>query len=145
MPRRRRIGSALALLAGIVVLPALAWLVSRIVAEGPLRSGVLTIGLAPCEIASVATVAMAGGQSAVAAVMLIGSTILSVALAGPILTVLSRQLVDQFSRTDRQPRPGRGRPAGDRDRVARSSATWARDANSSPAAWRRSPSLRWWR
>ncbi|MCU1501452.1 MAG: hypothetical protein JWM12_806 [Ilumatobacteraceae bacterium] len=76
---------ALGLVAGITVLPALAWLVSRIVATGPLRDGIVTIGLAPCEIASVATVSMAGGQPAAAAVMLVGSTLLTVTLAGPIL------------------------------------------------------------
>jgi predicted Na+-dependent transporter len=76
---------AVSLLAAITVLPGLAWLVARIVASGPLRDGVLTIGLAPCEIASVATTTMAGGQAAAAAALLIGSTVLSVAVAGPLL------------------------------------------------------------
>jgi predicted Na+-dependent transporter len=48
---------------------------------------VLVVGLAPCEIASVATTAMAGGEAAVSAGVLIGSTIAAVALAGPILTL----------------------------------------------------------
>jgi predicted Na+-dependent transporter len=72
---------------GITVLPALSWAVSRIVGAGSLRDGVLALGLAPCEIASVATTAMAGGEAAVAAGVLIGSTIASVALAGPILAL----------------------------------------------------------
>jgi predicted Na+-dependent transporter len=72
---------------GITVLPALSWAVSRIVAAGSLRDGVLAVGLAPCEIASVATTAMAGGEAAVSAGVLIGSTIASVALAGPILAL----------------------------------------------------------
>jgi arsenite transporter len=77
----------IALIVGITVLPALSWAVSRIVAAGSLRDGVLVIGLAPCEIASVATTAMAGGEAAVSAGVLIGSTVAAVALAGPILTL----------------------------------------------------------
>ena len=76
-----------ALVVGITVLPALSWAVSWIVGAGPLRDGVLVVGLAPCEIASVATTAMAGGEAAVSAGVLIGSTIAAVALAGPILTL----------------------------------------------------------
>ena len=77
----------IALVVGITVLPALSWAVSRIVAAGSLRDGVLVVGLAPCEIASVATTAMAGGEAAVSAGVLIGSTVAAVALAGPILTL----------------------------------------------------------
>ena len=76
-----------ALIVGITVLPALSWAVSRIVASGSLRDGVLVVGLAPCEIASVATTAMAAGEAAVSAGVLIGSTVAAVALAGPILTL----------------------------------------------------------
>jgi predicted Na+-dependent transporter len=76
-----------ALAIGVTVLPALSWAAGRLVPAGPLRDGVLTVGLAPCEIASVATTAMAGGEAAVAAGALIGSTILTVALAGPILAL----------------------------------------------------------
>jgi predicted Na+-dependent transporter len=77
----------LALAAGSTVLPALSWALSRLVAAGPLRDGVLAVGLAPCEIASVATTAMAAGEAAIAAGVLIGSTVAAVALAGPILTL----------------------------------------------------------
>ncbi len=76
-----------ALAAGITVLPALSWAVSRIAAAGSLRDGIMTIGLAPCEIASVATTAMAGGDAALSAGVLIGSTVTAVAAAGPILTL----------------------------------------------------------
>lgn len=76
-----------ALAVGITVLPALSWAVSRLVAAGPLRDGIMTIGLAPCEIASVATTAMAAGEAALSAGVLIGSTVLTVAAAGPILTL----------------------------------------------------------
>jgi predicted Na+-dependent transporter len=78
---------ALALFVGITVLPALSWLAAHLIAQPTLRDGVATIGLAPCEIASIATVSMAGGDVALAAGVLIGSTVLTVALAGPVLTV----------------------------------------------------------
>jgi predicted Na+-dependent transporter len=89
---RRRLANAwrsllAALAVGVTALPALAWAVSQLVAPGPLRDGVLTVGLAPCEIASVATTAMAAGEAALAAGVLIGSTIATVALAGPLLTL----------------------------------------------------------
>jgi predicted Na+-dependent transporter len=76
-----------AIVAGVTVLPALSWAVSRFVAAGSLRNGVMTVGLAPCEIASVATTAMAGGEAALSAGVLIGSTIAAVAAAGPILSL----------------------------------------------------------
>jgi predicted Na+-dependent transporter len=76
---------ALALLIGASVLPALSWLVAHLVAAGSLRDGVSSIGLAPCEIASIATTSMAGGDIALAGGALIGSTIMTVVVAGPIL------------------------------------------------------------
>jgi predicted Na+-dependent transporter len=75
------------LAAGITVLPALAWAVAQIVAAGPLRDGIVTLGLAPCEIASVATTAMAAGEAALSAGALIGSTVLTVAAAGSLLAL----------------------------------------------------------
>jgi len=80
-----------ALAAGVTVLPALSWLVSQFVAAGSLRDGIMTIGLAPCEIASVATTAMAGGEAALSAGVLIGSTVITVAAAGPILALEAGQ------------------------------------------------------
>jgi predicted Na+-dependent transporter len=76
-----------AVLAGVTVLPAASWAAAQLVPAGPLRDGVLTAGLAPCEIAAVATTALAGGEAAVAAGVLIGSTLVTVALAAPILTL----------------------------------------------------------
>jgi BASS family bile acid:Na+ symporter len=76
-----------ALAVGVTVLPALSWAVGLLVAAGPLRDGVMAVGLAPCEIASVATTAMAGGEAALAAGVLIGSTLTSVIFAGPVLTL----------------------------------------------------------
>lgn len=75
-----------AILAGVTVLPALSWAVAHLVPAGPLRDGVLVTGLAPCEIASVATTALAGGEAAAAAGVLIGSTLATVTLAAPVLT-----------------------------------------------------------
>jgi len=75
----------LALLVGVTVLPALSWAVSLLAPAGPLRDGVATVGLAPCEIASVATTAMAGGEAALSVGVLITSTVATVILAGPIL------------------------------------------------------------
>jgi predicted Na+-dependent transporter len=75
------------LLVGATILPALSWLVSRMVSAGSLRDGVMSIGLAPCEIASVATTAMARGEAALSAGVLVGSTIITVAIAGPILAL----------------------------------------------------------
>ena len=78
---------AVAVLAGITMLPALSWAVAQLVPAGPLRDGVLVTGLAPCEIASVATTALAGGEAALAAGVLIGSTFATVLLAAPILSL----------------------------------------------------------
>ena len=72
-----------------VVLPALAWVVSRLVTPGPLREGVLTAGVAPTEVAAVALAALAGGSAALTAAVLIGSTMTSVVLAGPTLHLLA--------------------------------------------------------
>ena len=71
---------------GIVVLPVLSWAASRLVSAGSLRDGVMVAGLAPCEIASVATTAMAGGEAGLSAGVLVGSTVATLAVAGPILT-----------------------------------------------------------
>jgi bile acid:Na+ symporter, BASS family len=77
----------IALAAGVIVPPVLAWAVAQMVAAGPLRDGIMTIGLAPCEIASVATTALAAGEAALSAGILIGSTLITVAAAGPILAL----------------------------------------------------------
>ena len=78
-----------ALALGVTVLPALSWLASRLVSAGPLRNGIMVVGLAPCEIASVATTAMAGGAAALSAAVLIGSTLLTIAFAGVILSLVA--------------------------------------------------------
>ncbi len=83
----RQLLAALAL--GVTALPALSWLASRLISAGPVRNGIMVVGLAPCEIASVATTAMAGGAAALSAAVLIGSTLLTIAVAGLILSFVS--------------------------------------------------------
>ncbi len=86
IPSRRvlvRIGGAL--VAGVTVLPLLAWAAGRLVPDPVLRGGVLSAGVAPSEVASVAIVALAGGDAGAAAAVLVGSTALSIVAAGPIL------------------------------------------------------------
>jgi predicted Na+-dependent transporter len=82
---------AVALVIGISLLPVLSWLVAHLVAQGNLRNGVMTIGLAPCEIASIGTTAIAIGDVTLAGGLLIGSTILTVSAAGPILAIEAPQ------------------------------------------------------
>jgi BASS family bile acid:Na+ symporter len=71
------------------VLVGLAWGVSHLVSDPTLRRGVLALGLAPAEVASVAAVGVADGDTAWASGLLIGSTLLTVVLAGPVLRLLA--------------------------------------------------------
>ena len=70
-----------------VALPVLAWLASRLVSGVALRGGILSAGVAPAEVASVALTGLAGGEAVLAAGLLAASTILTVLLAGPILSI----------------------------------------------------------
>ena len=78
----------LVLAVSTVTLPALAWLASRLVTGQVLRGGVLAAGVAPTEVASVALTGLAGGEVALAAGLLVASTVLTVLLAGPILSLV---------------------------------------------------------
>lgn len=80
---------AAAVAVGLVGLPALAWAAGRLVEAGPLREGVVALGVAPTEIAAVAITAMAGGNAAITAVALVATSVLTVGLAGPVLSLLS--------------------------------------------------------
>jgi predicted Na+-dependent transporter len=71
-----------------VALPVLAWLASRLVSGVALRGGILSAGVAPAEVASVALTGLAGGEVVLAA------------------------------RAAGHPGPGRGSPAGGRVRDA---------------------------
>jgi len=87
----RRLGGRLlaVLVAVTVTLPALADALSRLLTAAPLREAVLAVGVAPAEVATVGLSGLAGGDVAVAASLLIGSTVASVLLAGPILSLLA--------------------------------------------------------
>ncbi len=78
---------ALVLPVTTVGLPVIAWLASRLVTGVALRGGILSAGIAPAEVASVALTGLAGGDAVLAAGLLATSTILTVLLAGPILGV----------------------------------------------------------
>jgi predicted Na+-dependent transporter len=78
---------AVVLPASTVGLPVLAWLASHLVSGAALRGGILCAGIAPAEVASVALTGLAGGEAALAAGLLVASTVLTVLLAGPILSL----------------------------------------------------------
>ena len=69
-------------------LPLLAWLLGHLVSTG-YRGGILAVGVAPSEVAAVGLVGMAGGEVAVAASLLVASSIVTVLVAGPILEALA--------------------------------------------------------
>ena len=85
----RRLASRLVAVVVVVavVLPLLADGLAHLLAAGPLREGVLSVGVAPAEVASIGLSGLAGGDVAVAAVLLGASTLVSVISAGPILSV----------------------------------------------------------
>lgn len=68
-------------------LPVLAWLASHLVSGAAARGGILSAGVAPAEVASVALTGLAGGDAVLAVGLLAASTILTVLLAGPILSL----------------------------------------------------------
>jgi predicted Na+-dependent transporter len=70
-----------------VALPVLAWLASRLVSGVALRGGILSAGVAPAEVASVALTGLAGDEAILAAGLLAASTMVTVLLAGPILSL----------------------------------------------------------
>jgi predicted Na+-dependent transporter len=81
----RRVAVALAV--STVALPALAWAASRLIVDPVLRAGMLTVGVAPAEVATVALCVIAGGEAAVSAVILAASTLVAVLAAGPVLAL----------------------------------------------------------
>jgi bile acid:Na+ symporter, BASS family len=79
----RRIALGALVLAPFVVLPALAWVISRLF-SGPAHDGVLALGVSSTEVAAVGLVALSGGSAVLALGGLAGSLVLS-ALLGPVL------------------------------------------------------------
>ena len=86
--RKRRVRLVLVVATSSVVLLALAFALSHLV-SGPARGGLLALGVAPSEVASLALAAMAGGEVAVSAGLLVASSLVTVLAGGPILVVLS--------------------------------------------------------
>jgi BASS family bile acid:Na+ symporter len=82
----------LAVVAPAVALPAIAWAASHLV-DGPAADGVLALGLAPAEIASVATVSIAGGDAVLAAATLAGSVVVTT-VVGPLVLRLAASSAD---------------------------------------------------
>ncbi len=78
-----------AAVAGLVVLPVLAWAAGHLAPAGPLRDGVVALGVAPTEVAAVAITTMAGGSASITAGILVLSAIATVLAAGPILAGLT--------------------------------------------------------
>lgn len=72
-----------------LALPVLAWLAGRLVTDPALREGILAIGVAPAEVATLALAALAGTDTALTSLLLIISTAGTVALAGPVLSLLA--------------------------------------------------------
>jgi BASS family bile acid:Na+ symporter len=78
----------LVVVATAVALPVLAFALSRLLGPGALRDGVLAVGVAPAEVASVAITGIAGGEVGAAAILLVASTLICVVVAGPILALV---------------------------------------------------------
>ena len=78
---------AIVVIAAAAALPAAAFALSRLLGPAALRDGVLAVGVSPAEVASVAITGIAGGEVGAAAVLLVASTLVCVAVAGPILSV----------------------------------------------------------
>lgn len=86
--RSRSVRLGMVALATLLGLPVIAWSAARLVPDGPVRAGIVTIGIAPAEIATVALAALALGGTAVAAWLLVVSTAASALLAAPLLELL---------------------------------------------------------
>ena len=86
--RRRGLRLVTTLAVSSVALPALAWALSHLV-SGPARGGILAVGVAPSEVASLGLAAMAGGEVALSAMLLVASSVVAVLASGLILSLLS--------------------------------------------------------
>ncbi|MEA2383783.1 MAG: arsenite transporter [Solirubrobacteraceae bacterium] len=85
---RRRPATVLALsVAPFVVLAPVAWVLGRLF-DGPVRDGVVVLGLAPTEVAAVGLVALAGADAVLALAAVAGSLVASAALGPLVLAAL---------------------------------------------------------
>ncbi len=79
----------LVLAATTVVLPVVALGVGYLVGPVGLRHGVLAVGVAPAEVASIGITGIAEGDVAAAAALLVASVVIGVVVGGPILSLLA--------------------------------------------------------
>ncbi|MGC8514099.1 MAG: hypothetical protein ACP5P1_13865 [Acidimicrobiales bacterium] len=86
--RTRWVRVVVALAATTALLPLFAWALSR-AASGGVRQAILAAGVAPSEVASISLTGLAGGEIAVAAALLVASSVITVLTAGPILALLA--------------------------------------------------------
>lgn len=84
---------ALVLISTSLALPPLAWAASYLAGPGPLRYGILAAGVAPAEAAAVAIADLGGGDAALTAALLAGSTVVTVLAAGPVLAAFGAAVV----------------------------------------------------
>jgi predicted Na+-dependent transporter len=86
--RRGRWRMLAVLAASSVLLPLLAWGLSQLV-SGQLRDAMLAVGVAPSEVASLALVGFGAGDVVTAAALVLASTLITIAMAGPLLTLFA--------------------------------------------------------
>lgn len=75
--------------ATVIGLPVIVWSAAQLVPEGPVRLGIICLAVAPAEIATVALATVAAGETAVAAYLLVVSTVATAVLAAPLLGLLA--------------------------------------------------------
>ncbi|MFZ1992579.1 MAG: hypothetical protein WAU75_00605, partial [Solirubrobacteraceae bacterium] len=80
--RRHRVSIVVLSLAPLVVLSAIAWAIGELF-DAPIRDGLLAVGVASSEVATVGLVTLAGADATVALGAVAGSLVLS-ALLGPV-------------------------------------------------------------
>lgn len=86
--RERKLALAVLVLAPFAILAPLAWGVSQLF-SGPVREGVLALGVASTEVAAVGLVAVAGGSAVLALGALTGSLVVSAVAGPPLLGLLA--------------------------------------------------------
>jgi predicted Na+-dependent transporter len=89
---RKRVVAGL-VFAPFALLVPLAWAVSRLF-DGPVRDGVLALGVASTEVAAVGLVALAGGSAVLALGVLAGSLVVAALAGPPVLGLLAQAGTD---------------------------------------------------
>ncbi len=86
--QRTRWRLLVALVASSLLLPLLAWGLSQFV-NGQLHDAMLAVGVAPSEVASLALVGLGAGDVVTAATLVLTSTVVTIAVAGPVLNLFA--------------------------------------------------------